>query len=294
MSRKSKGPSSEAAVSIAIAGIALRFTLPEPLVRVIGQRYANFITAATPRFSLSGSCTPPLLPFASPASSSAPVVITRENIALIRRADFHLELNLRSGRGRMTVSRNIYSFDTLLRVLLSAILGKRGGFLIHGAGLVIDRKGYAFAGISGSGKSTLTRLRGKHEALSDEILAVTRAGKGYAVHGTPFWGELKSRGRNTRARLSRFFFLEKGDLFRTRKLKSDEAIKRLLQCALVFEKSPAQSEEALASAEALVKQLRPEVLVFPKSKRLPAFLAELAAGSGPGKPRDGIPGCKGN
>ena len=54
--------------------------------------------------------------------------------------------------------RHEYALDSLLRILLTAILLPQRGFLLHAASAVRDGRAYIFVGRSGSGKSTIASL----------------------------------------------------------------------------------------------------------------------------------------
>ena len=81
-----------------------------------------------------------------------------------------------------------YPLDQLL--LIHTLVGK--GLLIHGAGVIIDNRGYIFAGQSGAGKSTLCSLLNEHAAfrvLSDDRVVILHDDGRYKVFGTPWPGE---------------------------------------------------------------------------------------------------------
>jgi hypothetical protein len=78
------------------------------------------------------------------------------------------------------------------RVLFVNIVTHGLGIMLHACGVVLDGKGYIFAGPSNAGKTTLARLW--HEfsegtILGDECLILRRRGNGFWAYGTPWVGE---------------------------------------------------------------------------------------------------------
>jgi hypothetical protein len=105
--------------------------------------------------------------------------------------------DLAAREGTMRVLSNIKIFDAGLRILISHLLLRNDGVLIHGAAIESDRRGYLFYGPSETGKTTISRIsaRAGKRILSDELTAVRRIDGRYIVFGTPFWGEF--RGEST-------------------------------------------------------------------------------------------------
>ncbi len=77
---------------------------------------------------------------------------------------------------------------------LNKINGKRGNdFLIHGAGLVKDGKGYVFTGPSGAGKTTISQLSIPDvDVLSDESIVVSEDRGLYSMSQGPIKNEITS------------------------------------------------------------------------------------------------------
>ncbi|HJS74350.1 MAG TPA: hypothetical protein VJ921_08695, partial [Vicinamibacteria bacterium] len=79
----------------------------------------------------------------------------------------------------------------LEQLLLVPAFAVRGTVLFHACGAVIANQGFVFAGHSGEGKTTLGGVLESEGTplLSDERVAVRRAGGGFLVFGTPWPGE---------------------------------------------------------------------------------------------------------
>ena len=127
------------------------------------------------------------------------------------RGDFHAEWNPSSARGKIRQTANPYSIDSVLRIVHTIFLAKRGGFLLHASSAVRNGRSFLFAGVSGSGKTTMARLAPPDaKLLTDEISYVRRRGAQYYAFGTPFVGELARAGENVSAPVAAVYLLAKG------------------------------------------------------------------------------------
>jgi len=147
--------------------------------------------------------------------------------------DIHIDF---SGRKAEVFVGDDFGIIDILRFVTSAVLVKKGGFLLHAASLAHRDCGYVFAGPSGSGKTTICRFSKNKTALSDETTAVVKNGKGYRVYATPFAGELGQVKKNTSARLKAIFFIHKGKDFRHSCVNRASSIANLFRnCIVDFE-----------------------------------------------------------
>jgi hypothetical protein len=81
------------------------------------------------------------------------------------------------------------SIENYLRVVFAHLVVRRGGFLLHSAGLVRDGHAWLFLGPSGSGKTTVTSLSPDALILSDDLTLVARDGDGvFRSSSVPFRG----------------------------------------------------------------------------------------------------------
>src|SRR5712692_2638871 len=74
--------------------------------------------------------------------------------------------------------------ENFLRVMTASFIVTRGGFLLHGSGVVRKGRAYIFFGPSGAGKTTITALSPADTILSDDLtLVVRREDGGYGAAG---------------------------------------------------------------------------------------------------------------
>ncbi len=184
----------------------------------------------------------------------------------LERSDFLAAYEPSRGQGRLETADNPYSFDSFLRVFMSWLLPRSGGMLAHAASLARDGAGYLFPAVSGGGKSTLTRTAGPAEALSDELSLVLRDKDGYALAGSPFWGELACRSRPVEVPLKGIYFLEKGPRPAVRPLPKTQAVRLLLKTLMSFDADPLSAQSLLRGAETLLDRVPFHTLVFSKSR----------------------------
>jgi hypothetical protein len=81
-------------------------------------------------------------------------------------------------------------FENLLRLTVAYDVLGRGGLLLHAAGIVIDNGARVLFGHSGAGKSTSSTIamRAGHTVISDDIVVLMPAEKGWEVRKVPFCG----------------------------------------------------------------------------------------------------------
>jgi len=196
-----------------------------------------------------------------------PVVKLAGPLLTLARGDFGCELDLETGRGELYAAANEQCFDAFLRSLLSFLLIRSGGLMLHSAGLVKNGKAYLFLGKSGAGKSTLSKLAAAagSEVISDEI-NLLRPEKGrFMVYGSPFWGEMRADGRPGRWPLGGIFILKKARVNAVSSCGGAEALKLSLRCLLNFEKGPAVSGLVLGNAARLLAGAKFSRLEFSKN-----------------------------
>jgi hypothetical protein len=151
------------------------------------------------------------------------------------RGDFSAEWDAVSGRGRIRQSANPYSLDSVLRIVHSLVLAKRGEFLVHAASAVRNGRAFLFAGVSGAGKTTISRLAPPDATLlTDEISYVRRSGSDYEAHGTPFAGELGRVGARCSAPLQALYLLRQGPENRLDEVAPGLAVQALMRNILFF------------------------------------------------------------
>lgn len=183
------------------------------------------------------------------------------------RGDFKASLDLETGSGSLGAAANEQCLDAFLRSLISFLLLRSGGFMLHSAGLVRNGKAYLFLGKSGAGKSTLSRLAAAAgtEVLSDEI-NLLRFEKGrFRVYGSPFWGEMRADGRRGNWPLGGIHLLGKAKKNRLSACQGGEALKLLLRCLVNFDKSPGTAEIVLKNSSRLLARTKFSRLEFSKT-----------------------------
>jgi hypothetical protein len=201
-----------------------------------------------------------------------PAVLLKDGRLELKRGDFSASLDLRSGAGELRAAPYEQCLDAFLRSLLSSLLPRQGGFMLHSAGIVKGGKAFLFLGKSGAGKSTLSKLAAGAglEVISDEVNLLRREGGRYSVYGSPFWGEMRCEGSPGRWPLGGIYLLGKARNNSVAACGGGEALKSLLRCQLNFEKGPGTAGLLLGNAVRLLVSARFGRLKF--SKEDAAFL----------------------
>jgi hypothetical protein len=226
-------------LSVRICGGLIRVEADEGrFIAAAKTRYRTFLAKGSPDVSLTLSLVrKKLRPY-----RDEPRVVWDGRAGRIERHD--LECDLAPGIARATIASNPSALDSLLRIVLSFLLVKRGGFLCHSA--AVD--GWLFPGVSGAGKSTLGRSVPKKRLLADELVGVV----GDRLYGTPFRGDFLIGRNNVVKPLEAVILLDRKGPKGVRPVSKAFALVRLLQCALYFGDDPKGGRAILVAARRCV------------------------------------------
>jgi hypothetical protein len=217
--------------------------------------------------------------FAADAPNSLPIFLRPANPLRRGRGEFSYVLDdasveLDSSGAEFHGVRHEYALDSLLRILLTAVLLPQRGFLLHAASVVRDGRAYIFAGRSGAGKSTVASLSPAGTVLTDEI-SLLRFSDGYwQAYGTPFWGEFRAAGMNRHFPIARIYFLTQDRQDRFVTLSAKQVLRALLPCVLFFS-SEKRANEVLLSTLLTFVDLVPACRLY--FRRSPDFWKVIAA-----------------
>ncbi len=259
-------PTPRKTACVEIGGIPIGLlTDSDHFFNLLCKRYHGFLSSSRPEFEFEFDLIP-----AGPASDEEARVRREGDDWILERGDFHVRCDLRHGRGVVRQSANLYSLDSVLRLVHSLILAQRGGFLLHAASAIcqlpgssVNDRAFLFSGVSGAGKTTMTRLAPEDVTLlTDEISYVRPNAGSYAAFGTPFAGELAKPGENRSAPVAALFFLEKGLENRVEELPSAEAVRRLMRNILFFAEDQRLVEALFATACDFVARIPVRRLTF--------------------------------
>jgi hypothetical protein len=286
---EAKSQSTELLVSI--GGVVGHLSLtgaPAALLSDLQRRYAAFCLPCSPNvertFSLRIALQGRPHRIDPERSAEPPQLRTRADRVEIERLDFHATLDQKPGTqifaGRGTCQANPVAFESLLRVLWSVFLPRRGGALFHACGFRSEGLGLLAPGPSGAGKTTLARKVPANDVLSDEVVAVHRdngAGQ-WRISATPFFGELQRNAGSMQSwPLAGIAFLEKRPALGSQPLPTALAVLRTLECLLCF----ASDAETVQQNFALVLELCGDVPAFICASRADTPLADILREIGP-------------
>ena len=230
------------------------------IISILGRRYGKFGSMEGEGFRLEVSEAP------GRQNPFKPAVLFDGRSLAIKRGDFEAALDMRPGAGTLKAAPNEQCLDAFLRSLISFLLIRSGGFMLHSAGLVKNGKAYLFLGKSGAGKSTLSKLAAAAgtEVISDEI-NLLRFEKGcFRAYGSPFWGEMRAAGRQGNWPLGGVYLLKKAEINRVGEVSPGEALKLLLRCLVNFDKNPGNSVLIMENAVRLISKAKFARLEFSK------------------------------
>jgi hypothetical protein len=224
-------------VVVEIGGLPIRLRSGDSdFIRLIQVRYAGYMSSSKDSsFDFDIELAPP-----GTESGDEDLRVTwNSGRWLMERGDFRAEWNPSTARGRIEQTVNPYSLDSVLRIVHTLLLARKGGFLVHAASAIRNGRAFLFAGVSGAGKTTMARLAPSDAALlTDEISYVTRQDGRYFALGTPFFGELARVGENLRAPLECMYLLAKGPENKIEPIAGADAVRGLLANVLFFAREP--------------------------------------------------------
>lgn len=243
--------------ALSIAGVRMRLRGAERSIARVRRRYAPYRCGGKAELTLDWEEGEPPRGAGWPDPS---VTLLGRGRRVLSRRDFHGEIGPRGGT--LITDSRATALDSVLRIILSEILAGRGGMLVHSAAIG-DR---LFPGRSESGKSTLASLSPRRRVLSDELVAVVPAGRGFVQCGTPFWGSF-ARGTSTERRPVRnIYFLQRRKRESIRDITPAEAVTRLMECILCFVDTPERGKTLLRAASKLVTSAPCRVLSYDVDK----------------------------
>jgi hypothetical protein len=227
------GSSGDRQLSIAIGQVPLTLHFPEEsLLQKASQRYSRFQAPFNNRDAL------PI--YLEPGSAISPGP-ARFTYALHDAATVWLG----SSRAQFRGVRHEYALDSLLRILLSMLLLPRDGFLLHAATVVRKGRAFVFTGRSGAGKSTVASLSPPGSVLTDEASLLRYSEGAWHAHGTPFWGEFRAEGANTKVPIAGIYALVQAQEDSVQPLSMKQALRALLPNVMFFSSGKQQNEELL-------------------------------------------------
>jgi hypothetical protein len=171
-----------------------------------------------------------------------------------------------SARSQFSGANHAYAIDSLLRILLTWVLLRHEGFLLHAATVVRDGRAHVFTGGSGAGKSTVASLSPEGSVLTDEISLLRRESGGWRAYGTPFWGEFRAAGSNSSAPVAGIYLLRQTGENCAEPLSAMETLRGVLPNVLFFSGEPGANQRLLEILGGAVKEIRGYTLAFRKDK----------------------------
>lgn len=178
----------------------------------------------------------------------------------------HASLRAFSAESEFTGAKNAYALDSLLRILLSWILLRYAGFLLHAATVVRNGRAYVFTGRSGAGKSTVAALAPAGSVWTDEISLLRREKGEWRAYGTPFWGEFRAAGSNSSAPVKGIFGLKQARENSVEALGPVGLLRNILPHVLFFSREAAANQRLLEILGQAVKEIPGYNLAFQKDK----------------------------
>jgi len=236
-----------------------------------------------PAFVRTGSCNPRTSPHhchirklpAPPRVSAAD--LTRDDLYAMRcrwngrqyaltGINFEAEISLDPGsastlgvaREHELAQANV--IENFLRVFSAHHALRKGGLMLHSAGLVFDGRAWIFPGYSNAGKTTLTRKAYAVGArvLSDDINLLLPASTAFSAHAVPFTGEF-GRGLEHEGGgewpVAAMVLLEQGERLEATAIAPAAAVARLLAACPFVNQDARESEILFDNVVSVIERL---------------------------------------
>ena len=148
---------------VEIGGMPIRLGCDDPsFIALLVERYAGYVSASDQAsFDFEIELAPP----GTESGDEDLSVAWNSGRWLIERGDFRAEWNPSTARGRIQQTINPYSLDSVLRIVHTLLLARKGGFLVHASSAIRNGRAFSLSGVSGAGKTTIARLAPPDAAL---------------------------------------------------------------------------------------------------------------------------------
>ncbi|MDP6525613.1 MAG: hypothetical protein QGI24_10260 [Kiritimatiellia bacterium] len=159
------------------------------------------------------------------------------------------------------------------------VLSACEGAIVHGAGAVINGKGFLMPGQSGAGKTTISQLfsaGGEGILLSDDRAVVRKIGDGHVLFGTPWAGDARI-ALNDSAPLHGILFLVQAPENEIRPISMTDAFERMMAVTSIPWYDAEVIPPLLSFCESLVGEVPVYELRFRRDESVVDLLAEFAS-----------------
>jgi pyruvate-formate lyase-activating enzyme len=153
-------------------------------------------------------------------------------------------------------------FHSIL-LCLALFLEKSGGIILHASAAYKDGAGYLFPGPANAGKSTLLKQMKDYSPMAEEWVAVKKTGNDFFM-----WSIPHPNAQNKKKKVQKIFFPKKAKALQSKKLKPQDAAKKLLANCLFSTMHPDTVGGVLERVAELARRLSCYELEFPLHVRL--------------------------
>lgn len=258
--------------TIEIAGVAMGVSADSIFAEAVRERYSSFLTRRGPDFSITVSVD------GSIDSIISPLKVKRESGSRYS-LDGALRgaVDIAAGRAEIVLPPDIFALDGFLRLMLGTLFLRRGGFLLHAAGVEWRGGAVVFFGESESGKTTLAGLCEGAPVLSDEVVAVATRDGDVSAHSTPFHGKWRGGEFVPPSPVCAFVSPRKGDRLLLERIAPPVAAKEILRQVIFHPAFNGSAADALENVARAASEIPCFALTFSLQDDLSEVMDELVA-----------------
>jgi hypothetical protein len=256
-------------LALVIAGVGVTIICPETSwLERLKDRYHPFLGKESSFLTLQVQrCSHP-----APDFVHSDEISFQGQATTLHSQTYHGFINTQAGTAQICtrVDHPIEDIDYFLRVTYALLSFRAGGFLLHGAGIIHQGKGYLFFGHSGAGKTTVARLSIGDQILNDDLVIllpssfmpevgtekqVENGFPGWAIHATPFWNPTQVKPSPVSVNLAGMFHLIQDKRVYLEPLRTGQALAELVASIPLIPMDVKHGDTILDRIESLQKQV---------------------------------------
>lgn len=132
-----------------------------------------------------------------------------------------------------SIEQDFKFFNDELRKIVSHLLLKNNGLLLHASSVAVNNRGFIFIGDEGMGKSTIRKILNTYQSLGDDSALIRVIKKKVYLFGSPFYQTTNRPYPNRKVLIKGIFNLNQSKINRIELLTRENFFKRLISNSFI-------------------------------------------------------------